>query len=133
MNVGTSGGASQFDINGTNYVTSIDAGAGTAVAAKSGDQRKLATLATVSATRSAMDSVNNTVLGGIYKIDGTEKTVSYDNTAIAGTNGFESGAANLTDALKRYADNIQASTGTTFAADGSYTNSYAKPVSVALV
>ena len=71
-----------------------------------------------------LDTNMEGVLGGIYNTS----TGAYDNTVLLnGTapNGFETDATNLSDALKKYAENNQAAMGTTYAANGSFTNTYA--------
>lgn len=79
--------------------------------------------ATLVGAVSKLDSNMESVMGGIYKTDGT-----YDNTVLLnGTtpNGFETSATDLSDALKKYAENNQAAMGTTYSADGSFSNKYA--------
>lgn len=71
-----------------------------------------------------LDTNMEGVLGGIYNTS----TGAYDNTVLlndTAPNGFETDATNLSDALKKYAENNQAAMGTTYAAGGSFTNTYA--------
>ena len=71
-----------------------------------------------------LDTNMEGVLGGIYNTS----TGAYDNTVLLNStapNGFETDATNLSDALKKYAENNQAAMGTTYAENGSFTNTYA--------
>ena len=71
-----------------------------------------------------LDTNMEGVLGGIYNTS----TGAYDNTVLLNStapNGFETDATDLSDALKKYAENNQAAMGTTYAAGGSFTNTYA--------
>jgi hypothetical protein len=92
----------------------------------------IASAAAVQETRKDIEDKAHAVLGDVYKIDSTTRAVSYDNTALEATtpNGFETGATDLTDALTKYADNVMAAMGTTYAANGTYTNGFAKPAAV---
>ncbi|MBQ7413545.1 MAG: YadA-like family protein [Alphaproteobacteria bacterium] len=98
-----------------------------------GNDQKLVSAASVAATREAINTDAKNVLGGIYKIADTERTVSYDNEALLNTttaNGFETGATSLTDALKKYAENAQAATGVSYDDDGSVATTYTKATAV---
>ncbi|MBR1915216.1 MAG: YadA-like family protein [Alphaproteobacteria bacterium] len=92
----------------------------------------IASAAAVQETRKDIEDKAHAVLGDVYKIDSTTRAVSYDNAALEATtpNGFETGATDLTDALTKYADNVMAAMGTTYAANGTYTNGFAKPAAV---
>ncbi|MBR1398659.1 MAG: YadA-like family protein [Alphaproteobacteria bacterium] len=99
-----------------------------AIASKANDANNaiVASAAAVQATRAAIENDNAAVLGGIYKIDDTEKTVSYDATQLVG-DGFSAASAgttaNLTQSLKDYAANVETATGGTFADTGVWTGS----------
>ena len=102
----------------------------TAIAAKAaaGSDAVVASATAVQLTRADIEAKVGSVLGGVYKIDGTEKTVSYDSTALAG-NGFKNTGDNLTVQLKDYASNVATATGLSFnATTGANTTDYADRV-----
>ena len=109
-------------------MTSVEQGAVAALNATGNDQ-KLVSAQSLAATRDAINADTRKVMGSMYNIN-DDKTVSYNNAALAGTNGFATGAASLTGALTKFANNVQAAMGTTYAADGTYTNGFAKPDAV---
>ena len=113
---------------GEKVMTSVEQGAVAALNATGNDQ-KLVSAQSLAATRDAINADARKVIGSAYKIN-ADKTVSYDNTALEGTNGFATGALSLTGALTKFANNVQAAMGTTYAANGTYTNGFAKPAAV---
>lgn len=109
-------------------MTSVEQGAVAALNATGNDQ-KLVSAQSLAATRDAINADTRKVMGSMYDIN-DDKTVSYKNAALAGTNGFATGAQSLTGALTKFANNVQAAMGTTYAENGTYTNSFAKPDAV---
>ena len=106
---------------GEKVMTSVKQDAVAALDA-SGNDQKLVSATAVAATREAINTELNAQLGGIFTVN-ADKTLTYKDTALAG-NGFETGATTLVDELTKYAGNVQAATGTTYAADGAATTDY---------
>lgn len=90
---------------------------------------KLVNESSLAATRQAIDSDANAVLGGVYKIDGTTKAVSYDasvlNSNLYKANGSGDASANLTSAMNNMATNVQAITGGSMSNTGTVVTDYA--------
>ena len=111
-------------------MTSVERGA---VAAKetTGDNAKVASAQAVQATRSAIQDDVHTVLGDIYTIDSTNKTISYTASALtSGMYAASSASSNLTTSLNNMATNVSAATGTTYGTDGTFSNNYAASTAV---
>jgi len=89
----------------------------------------IASVQSVAKTRDAINAEINSALGGVFTVNDSTRALSYNDTSLT-SYGFESGATTLTDELTKYAQNVAAATGTTFAADGAFTNSFSKPSTV---
>ena len=102
-----------------------------AISAQAADANSntLVSAAALQATRAAMNAENKSVFGDLYAVDSATGAVSYNSNALT-TFGFEEGSQNVTDALLKYAENTAAAAGTTYAANGSFTNGYASATSV---
>ena len=102
-----------------------------AVSAQAADANSntLVSAQALQATRAAMNNENQGVFGALYAVASDTGAVSYNSNALT-TFGFEEGSENVTDALLKYAENAAAAAGTTYAADGSFTNGYASATSV---
>ena len=113
----------------TTAMTSVERGAVEAKAVDGSDV-VLISKSSLQATRSDMEADNATVFGGIYAVDTTNKTLSYNSSALT-NEMFKSkvgeswtGASDLTGSLNNLALNMNAITGGSMTNSGVVNNAY---------
>jgi len=102
-------------------MTSVNQTAISSVANDATNQTALVSAKSLQQTRLAMTNENTSVFGGVYDYNTSSGVVSYNASALS-NNAYKasSAAGNLTTSLNNLANNVEAATGGTFAANGSW-------------